>query len=112
MKTLASTAIALLLTLPIASHATDGNELHSYCKGETTPLCNGIVGGTVHGYALAELFHEKKHNIKPKLCLPSGVANQQLIDIVKVYLQANPSVRHQDAYLLILLAVIEAYPCK
>jgi hypothetical protein len=110
MKQLSSIAVALLLASPLASHATTGNELHSYCQGETTPLCSGIVGGTVHGYALAEMVHEQQ--IKRTLCLPSGVANQQLIDIVKSYLKANPSKRHQDAYLLILLAAVEAYPCK
>ena len=110
MKQLVSAAIALLLATPFASHATTGNELHGYCQGTSTPLCSGIVGGAIHGFALAELAHANK--IKSKLCLPSGVENQQLIDIVKNYLNANPSIRHQDAYLLILLAVIETYPCK
>ena len=46
-----------------------------------------------------------------KPCFPSSVTNQQYIKVVLKYLADNPAKLHLPAYLLVLTALTEAFPC-
>lgn len=113
MKTVISAAIALSIAIPIpASAAITGNQIHEYCSNETGALagvCIGIISGTIRGFSLAESFHNLS---KTTFCIPDKATNDQLKDVVKLYLNKNPSVRHQDGPSLVIVSMIDAYPCK
>lgn len=93
-----------------SANALTGNDLHDFCKSESTSACTGIISGTVRGFELAEEAHSE--SIKPVLCIPSTVRNSQLVDIVKNYLQANPKERHKNLHVLTVIAVMDAFPCN
>jgi len=44
-------------------------------------------------------------------CPPSGVTNGQVRDVVRSYLEANPSIRHKTADLLVTDALKQVWPC-
>ena len=45
-------------------------------------------------------------------CLPpTGIENDQLVRVVKKYLDEHPEDLHQSARILVLLALSEAFPC-
>ena len=42
---------------------------------------------------------------------PTGIENDQLVRVVKKYLDEHPEDLHQSARILILFALREAFPC-
>lgn len=110
MKKRSILTLSVLMAATFSASALTGNDLHDFCKSESTSACTGIISGTVRGFELAEGVHANQ--IKPVLCVPSTVRNSQLIDIVKNYLQANPSERHNDLHGIVIIAVMDAFPCN
>ena len=48
----------------------------------------------------------------PKFCLPQGVTNNQLANVVIQRLQSAPTYNHVPGGMLVALAMVDAYPCK
>lgn len=46
------------------------------------------------------------------VCIADGVTQGQLKDVVKKYLDENPESLHQEAYVLVYLALSKVWPCK
>ncbi len=107
-----------LLLIAGHAHSITGNDLldrfreHplaglSYVQGavNTASMMNG---------SLATLAEQKgqPHPFTYRPCIPDAVTVGQVVDVVKKYLEANPARRHQDAGLLVYVAVTEAFPCK
>jgi len=44
-------------------------------------------------------------------CPPSGVTNGQVRDVVRSYIEANPSIRHKTADMLVTDALKQVWPC-
>lgn len=110
MKKLSLITLSLLMATTFSANALTGNDLHDFCKSESESSCIAIISGTVRGFEFAEQVHSEK--IRPALCIPPTVKNSQLIDIVKNYLKANPSERHNDLHGLVIVAVMDAFPCN
>jgi hypothetical protein len=72
-------------------------------------LCAGYILG-VSDVALDYLMYAPK--AKRSYCLPSEVRAEQLIMVVKKYLEDNPARLHLPAGVLITDALIEAFPCR
>ena len=73
-------------------------------------LCWGYIAGVVDEYrvnAISGLLKQAQ-----VFCLPSGVDLEQLEKVVKKSLDDNPARLHLPAFLLILDALGEAFPCK
>jgi len=65
-------------------------------------------------YFEEELAKEMKRapNLHTHACIPQGVKNGQILDVVKLHLQNNPSFRHEDAAAQVHLSLITAWPCN
>jgi Rap1a immunity proteins len=82
-----------------------GNQLYQLCLLPTPDICLGYVDG------IADAINWPMLKGKLSVCFPDSVVGQQLIDIVKSYLEKNPAVRHYSASSLVLRAFSEAFPC-
>jgi hypothetical protein len=96
--------IAILLCMPMMAHADffTGNMLLSRMNSSEhieTSLALGYVMGVSDAYQ--NITH----------CSGSQVTSGQTRDVVKLYLQNNPSIRDVAAELLIMFALSEAFPC-
>src|ERR1035437_7674051 len=98
------------------------NAIGSVCVGDTVTalelangvkdsnLCWGYIAGVVDDYRVNAISGLLK---QPQVfCLPSGVDLEQLEKVVKKSLDDNPARLHLPAFLLILDALGEAFPCK
>jgi Rap1a immunity proteins len=78
-------------------------------------LCYGFVTGVHDAVSFEELFKLSPPELSPPLqpaCLPFGVNANSLIEIVATFLDQNPVLRTQGAYVLVRRAFIASYPCK
>jgi hypothetical protein len=73
-----------------------------------TGTCLGYVDGVVSGLQLAT----NAARAKPLFCMPKGVTVGEGIRVVMKYLNDHPPDLHQSAPLLILNAMLAAYPCR
>ena len=46
------------------------------------------------------------------ICRPEGVTSKQYMLIIKKYLEEHPEKLHEPGYLLIDIALMEAFPCE
>ncbi|WP_410010669.1 Rap1a/Tai family immunity protein [Phyllobacterium zundukense] len=113
MRNSIATALALSLSVSGAHAATrttylTGNTLYAACTpiiGEATGYVLGVVDTQAQAEAqgLTPLF---------PLCIPQGVTGSQLADVTCVYLRDHPSMRHQSASLITVIAIATAFPCQ
>ena len=98
------TILAGFLMVPVMAQAGfwTGNNLLTRMNGDQ--MDRTIALGYVMGIsdALEGILH----------CSSSGVTSGQTRDIVKQYLEANPSIRDKSAETLASKALQDAFPCK
>jgi hypothetical protein len=116
--------------------ADTGNELLQKCRDEGptgATFCLGYIVGYGYGYADGRqggAIYQRFGNMKPEdfdrrksevnkisraaseYCIPDGVTQGQVRDIVVRYLDQNPTIRHGPAQILITMALKESFPCK
>ena len=80
----------------------DGNELLTALSSQSN-FDRGYSRGYIIGLA---------HTISYSFCTPNGVTHSQIFDVVKIYLEKNPSTRHEHMHVLIPRALVNAFPCK
>lgn len=76
--------------------------------------CLGRLGGTVDGLSLARATYSnlEKKELAQLYCSPDqGVTNDQSVRIVVKYLKDHPESLHKAESTLIILALIDAFPC-
>jgi hypothetical protein len=100
--------LACTLLASTWAHAVNGNLLHEYCSSDKDSFyrrayCDGYAVGVTE---LANASSGKA------FCIPSEVTQGQVTDIVKRYLNAHPEQRHLDAWVLVLYALRESFPCR
>lgn len=122
-------AAALLTALPVgaSTHVMSGNNILAICTLDDPTLagaCAGWVTGASEGfiagaalpfYATGTISTAAQANTASSqtlgFCLPTEVANGQLLDVLVLYLQGHPESRHMPARGLYLIAAQEAFPC-
>lgn len=77
----------------------DGNVLYDLCNRPTPLACLAYVTGVVDTMEIKNA----------KQCIPAGVANEQLKDVVFIYLRDHPSVRHFLGTVLVQQAIKESF---
>ena len=110
--------------------AMDGNDMLRKCKPLfdditgapetattlTEKLDSGYCGGYIAGVLDVEAAWEKVEGKSSKAshyCLPAeGIPSEQVLRILKSWLDKNPEKLHWRADSLIHTALIEAFPCK
>ena len=104
-------SVAVLVSGPAKADFKVGNQLYSDCHGKTL-VDQGICLGYVTGVAdLLGALTGMGWSLGIRVCIPSQVSAQQVIDVVKQHLEKNPSLRHYSATSLITQALSEAWPC-
>jgi len=100
-------AIALLLTacLSVPAHAgfMSGNMLLSNIQSEETYK---------RAYALGFILGVHDAYEDQVICSGANVTGGQVRDIVKKFLENNPSERDMPAHLLVMIALVKAFPCE
>ena len=90
---------------PAHAQFKDGNQLHSLMQEKFGSVEWFNAMGYVTGVA------DTLTNIT--ICGPkSGVPASQIYDIVKQYLQENPSIRHLSADRIVNSALSQVFPCQ
>mgnify|MGYP006865009168 CR=1 FL=1 len=90
---------------------TDGNELYQSCQDENAGSSAGYCFGYIFG-VIDSLDGPDRGINGTKFCLREGVTGQQVRDIVKNWLNANPQHRDYISSSLVAVALAEAFPCK
>ena len=93
----------------------DGNELLKQClavekeninESFNIGMCLGLGQGVRNTMQLLP-------NNEFKACFPkNGISNGQATRIIVSYLKKNPAKLHENEIALIIMAYIDAYPCK
>ena len=97
--------LAISATACLSAHAEfqDGNKLYENMRSN-----NGYLQGAAMGYVIGvtDALHGITH------CTPAGVTAGQIYDMVKQYLEENPSFRHFTGDFLINRVLNRAWPCE
>ncbi|MFC4667777.1 Rap1a/Tai family immunity protein [Seohaeicola nanhaiensis] len=126
-------AIATIMQVALVSHVfaepITGNDVHGACNNQEASVaqgfCIGYVLGAVEGMKWGALISIASMSRKERaldemdlmssaalgFCIPQEVQNGQILDVVKLHLDAVPAQRHESARTLIMEALSEAFPC-
>lgn len=88
------------------AQAISGNDLQERFAAPETTWREGFAWGYVLG-AVATLSDSDVRY----LCIPGGVTNEQIVAIVKKYLDGNPEWRHLPAHQIVYIA-LKNWQCK
>ncbi|MBX9587387.1 MAG: hypothetical protein K2X50_09025 [Gammaproteobacteria bacterium] len=106
--------VTMLGSAPIAyaDAGMTGGTLKSLCESENGKLiCIGYVSGVTDTFVLMSDL-KKSNSGKPIICAPaSGISNDQAMRIVLGYITSNSATLLQSARVVIISALIKAYPC-
>lgn len=96
--------LAALLAASTAAQANwiNGNQFLEYAGG--SDYAQGFAIGFVTGVASA--FTDTA------FCVPDRVTTKQMLDISTRFIRNAPEARHESAELLVIAALIRAYPCS
>ncbi|HEV3513726.1 MAG TPA: Rap1a/Tai family immunity protein [Candidatus Sulfotelmatobacter sp.] len=103
-----------------------GNDLLERCShpavraGETMQITeliktakdNGMCLGYIVGVSDQAMGEQTSAHGKRNYCLPSEVRSEQLVMVVKKYLEDNPAQLHYEAEVLTIHALSDAFPCQ
>lgn len=118
MKSVLIVMMMLFLTTSLSA-AADGNKLLKNCAlidkemnnfDESDWLNIGSCLGMVEGVrSTMTILGNEKYDI----CLPEGgIQNGQAVRIVNKFLNERPEALHEDGTILIIAALINAFPCN
>lgn len=72
-------------------------------------LCSGFITGVSDEAMIYPIYNLTLKNYP---CIPPEVHSDQLVSVVKKYLEDNPAKLHLPAGMLTIHALIEAFPCR
>lgn len=116
MKTnwLAVAGCAVVLFVPNPAGALTGTDLYQSCRAQKNSMgdamCLAYVRGFTDGIMAGSTVGEK---FPSQYCPPAaGISAIQSRLIIEKYLRDNPQELHTEAGLLVLSALLQAFPCK
>lgn len=89
------------------THYVDGNELYRSLKANEFQALAYIVGV----FDAVQILQYHLSARERMFCVPQNVTREQLGDIIKLQLEADPATRHLDAAILVLRGLMETFPC-
>ena len=106
----AASFLALMVEPGIAGF-TSGNDLLHMCQMPSPLACIRYIEG-ISDMQDALLIAKTDRRFHDTIaCIPDGVSELQLRDVVLQYLVANPSTRHINAAVLAWMALRTSFPC-
>jgi hypothetical protein len=95
--------IGLLLTCTTAqAEFISGNQLYDELRGNINAKL----------YALGYIIGVVDRSMHQDICLPPGVTQGQIQDVVLNYLTAKPQMRNYSADISVVVALRQHWPCK
>jgi hypothetical protein len=110
------------------AEAMDGNKLFEGCRQQYRVGLSGYVAGvwdkagsdavTATVYLAMQDRKKSEHMDKMLMdgmnaaCLPQGVTNGQMVDVICKFLRDNPAERHKLGSDLTMNALVTAFPCE
>ena len=105
--TAALIALINVSTYPAMAHHVTGEELLEYCESKNAAewgFCSGFIWGAADG-------HQLTSNESASFCSPEDAASDHMGRVVVKYLREHPEKHHEYAAILVVVALIEAWPC-
>lgn len=109
MRVILLTALLMGLAGPVWADFETGNSIYSLCEAKEV-----WKRATCHSYIIGVFdarWSEGKSAALPT-CPPKGITRKQVQDVVLAWLKDHPANRHEDASILIHVALFKAWPCK
>lgn len=105
MKRLSKALVAVMVSIPMLSHAgfKTGNDIYKDLMDTDSVVAQMYVLGFIAG------VHDSFSG--DSICTNTNVTAGQLRDIVKKYLQERPEMRDLGGAILVLIALAQAFPC-
>ena len=110
LSILAGLGLCLISNPAIAAPSRDmlatGNDLVAACtsaKPLEYGMCVGYISGVVDGFLVAD---------RATVCIPAGLTRGQLRDVVVAGIADSPRDSAQEGYVVTLLALSRAFPCR
>jgi len=96
----------------MSAGAYTGTDLQKWCAPDSHTfdggLCIGYISGANEFYNLmvwSGVVQQRAY------CIPDGVKNNQVQQIISKYLGNNPETLHMEAPMLFFAAMVKAFPC-
>ena len=102
MKKQIASIVLAMCSVAQAGTFWDGNKLYGKLQGNNMEQMQAL--GYVMGVSDAE--------DTATICSPNTVTSGQMFDIVKQYLENNPTVRHYPADMLVKIVLGRVWPCE
>jgi hypothetical protein len=117
----------ILIAAPVkAQNMVSGDVLYEWCNGpEGQDICSGFILGASEGFIIGSVTTDIHDNIEQEpleqanrtrlalgICLPDTISRVEIVDTVRVFVDANPPYRKQPAAGVIHMALNDAFPCK
>lgn len=93
---------ALLLSSSAHAEFVTGNQLLGDLKSDVWYTQGYAQGYVIGAYDTGKNFLH---------CAPNGVTVGQVTDVIRAYLEANPTLRHHSGDYLVTQALSKAWPC-
>jgi len=97
---------------PAVGAYVDGNFILRTCRDKTDNEKQAFCMGYVGGVSDTSDTVAASYTGAAKVCKPAGVTLPQIADLAIAWLKANPSKRHFSASTVVVIALVEAFPCK
>lgn len=123
MRVITAYSIAILFAVTPVDASANGNALIKGCKeaihindfGNPPPVSfvgAGICLGRIAGISDLNTIYEAKYPGSAIFCKPKAVTIEQMARVVTHYLEDHPERLHLDSSILVVLALVSAYPCN
>lgn len=107
MKRLALVVVVVLPSVSSAQSSMSGNDLHNICTTDPASALAYVMGVTDG----VRLYSGQLPPGALPLCIPNGVTNNQARDITCKFTRDRPELRHLNGPLIVVLALVGAFPC-
>lgn len=115
MKSIRIAIFLLAAGLSILSNHAKAQDVHSanHLLRTCTPAddigylaCVRYISGYARGFGHANVL-----SASPLACMPAGIENGQIVEVVLKYIRSKPEKWHNNADAFIFLALVDAFPC-
>lgn len=111
-KLIKAITIILILLIPQVQAAVNGQDLLLACEASINSETGGIKAQVCEYYVTPCACDLGENHPVPRVCLPDGLAEDDLAKIVIEGLKKSPALLHESAGTAAALILARIYPCK
>ena len=114
----------IMVTEPVCAQSSymNGNDFHSQCgrykaavlagQVQVESYCQGVVVGMVEMLPLLSARTFETASSRLRVCVPTGIPASQLRDVIAIWIEENPALRHYSLSALAEEALRAEFPCE